>query len=234
MEFDSINENLCLEYDLFLASIKNEYLNYVAPGKTVTVAEIAQMKKNHQKAIESFLGRFDAVTLAQLLAKAENLPKSDLDTLTGIVTATRNDVSIMLSRNVAVVAKMLRESTGMLAASLGDDSSAVGKLISKRLSEVKFEMTDSANRKWDSAKLFAFYTRNMFYSLMINSDIMQAKREGHDLMEVYYDDVTHKNYGVVFSITGETPNVPTLKSLERSVFHYNAKAEVRPYVYPEE
>lgn len=231
MKFDHLNSVLKTEYELFLSRLKGAYLGFVAPGKTVDVSTVAEMKREGVEASARFIERLNVIAAEFVSSEGENLSQRDLDALSGIVSNTSTRVEVMLAHNVATVVKLLRESTGILASALNDDHGPVGQLISKRLSEVKFKALDDAGRNWDSEKLFAFYSRNMFYGVMINAEVLQAKASGVDLMEVYYEDPTHKNNGIIFSITGDTDGYPKLDELQTSVFHFNAKAEIKPYVF---
>lgn len=232
MRFDQTKELMQSEYDLFLTSLKNSYLNFVAPGKTVDVNTITQLKADAAKASASFVARFSALAGDFVAVEGENLSESDTETLQGMVDSVVQKVAIIVAHNGATVVKALRESSGLLASSVKDDYGTIGKLIGKRIGEVKFQALDEANRKWDASKLFGFYARNMLYAVQTSASILAAKESGFDLMEIYYDgNPDHKNAGVIFSITGETVGYPKLEDIEKEIFHFNAKAEIRPYVF---
>lgn len=223
MNYELVLNRSLSNYELLLHAYTGVYLRMIQPGSEVTPLAVRQLREQATGMARAFGEQLKA----DIAEFKESLGYSG----TEYDAKFEPQLAALLEANVGVIVRALRESKSDLSKMMGGAHGAMGQLVQKRIQNPEFKSKDSAGRTWQAAKLFAFLLRNWLYGMEIKATLDGITDKGGDLARVVYSNPEHKNNGLVFSISGATAGYPSLASIEASVFHYNATAEVEG-VYP--
>lgn len=114
-------------------------------------------------------------------------------------------------------------------------SAAVGKasaLIASRFkyTPVKpmFTRRDRSGRDWTPMTHIRTLIRAALVNTYVDAYLFTLLANGTAKARVVYDDAEHDNHGLVFSIDGADPALPTLEDIRAKVFHPNSTARLEP------
>lgn len=95
-----------------------------------------------------------------------------------------------------------------------------------RVTQLKFQYTDRANRRWASPQFIAVAAREFLVAADIDL-ALRAIRPTSDLARLVYPEADHEHHGLVFSISGASTVHPSFAELvERGLFHPNTFVSV--------
>lgn len=217
-------EMLTKEYELYMMALFSRYSAKTQAGSQITAQVVVDLRNELTDVTKLF-----TVLLQQNLKSFFE----ELDTQPGQYADQFNPMlESIIAQNISGYMNALRRSRGEMASMMKGAHGAIGELLQHNIQHPEIKILDSNNRKWQSDKLFAFVIRNYMYFVESASVINGLRAEGIDLARLVYDNPAHKNNGLVFSISGENKDYPSLEEINASVFHYNASARVEG-VYPE-
>lgn len=94
------------------------------------------------------------------------------------------------------------------------------------MTNIRFTRVDRGGRRWVSG----VYSENLVRGYLLNAYIVAYLHamtlKGQDVAMVTNVDENHRHYGLRFSITGTTPNLPTFEQIRSEVWHPNSNALV--------
>lgn len=219
----SIND----QFELFLLALNGEYLRLTQPGvdRLQAVNELRRFIHRQGQALRARISDEVNAYVGELGLSENEARRASVGALvlglradvSQIITAVTNQALLALRAGRADLGKMFNRSL----------HGAVGELVLKKATKLDFKAPDSAGRVWDAGRLMNFTVREAIYRLTL---MKQLDELPGDVGEVFNPD--HPEDGMLFSKTGVTLGLPTYADIEKSVFHYNSTAEVRPYAAP--
>lgn len=221
MDFNIFAAELTGAYELFSAALVGRYLsvlsaagspapaNYVRQFSGMARDLVTQFAITADTRINQYVANIDSG--ADVSARARHLKRS---------------LSAISVKNASDLMRQLRAGSNNLKSLLADATGATGMLLQRRLASPQLKSVDSAGRLWDSTKLVRFMVRDFAYQCQIDAQAANLAVMS-DLAQVVYPDDAHAGYGLVVSLTGATPDKPTLASIRTTVFHPNSSATLR-------
>lgn len=226
MRYEQVLAQIVGNYDILLKALLGRYLQATMPGSVVTPLALKELKKDNIATVQTFSRGLSADVQTFINSLTEGLDEASTATVNSFRERYEPQIVALLYDNVSTLIQAMRESKGDMAKMMNGAHGALGQVVLNRIQNPQFKARDDAGRNWDAEKLFKFLMRNWLYSAEVRADIEEILAAGEDLAMISYDDPAHKNYGLVFSISGNTPGYPSLASIQASVFHFNATAEV--------
>lgn len=227
MNIGNFASSVTEEHELFLTALNGRYLQALTPGKAITPRDLIDLERGVIKLMEGLYARVSDKT-AELVTSLD-LPdeKTVTASVARLVKAFEVDFAAVLLKNVVTVTMTARRGKddfgNMFTQSLGK---ALGSLMLRKAQKLDFKVPDSAGRKWDASRYMSFITREFVYRMKLAKQVSELVG---DFAEVFYPD--HDSDGIVFSVRGHHPGMPTYAELLPTVFHPNSKAEVRPHAF---
>ena len=233
MDFGDILNRISADYSLFLYALTGRYLTAITPGAEVSPKSVIGLQDDGYTFARTFL---DGVkrTLSDYFAPAlSGMSLEGQGAIRDHQGRFLNDLYRVTVANVTTVSKQLKLGRGEYAKAIKEPRGVIADLVQKRMENPNYKIQDSAKRQWDAKKYVWFTTRDFLYQSLIEIQLMKIRDAGGDLAQVVYDDPSHANNGLVFSITGATEGYPNLTQIQAKVFHPNATAKVQAYVSPQ-
>lgn len=225
MNIGNFASSVTEEHELFLRALNGRYLQALTPGRAPSPRDIIDLSAAVNKMREALRARVNDEADELVKALREGVEKPADEAMGRLLGDFKTSFAQITARNVAdvvAVARKGRDDLGkMFNRSLGG---GMGELMLKRAQKIDFKVPDSAGRKWDATRYMSFVTREFVYRLKLTKQV--AGLVG-DFGEVFYPD--HDSDGMVFSVRGQHPGMPTYAELVTTVFHPNSKAEIVPH-----
>lgn len=215
------------EHELFLQALNGRYLQMLSPGKAPSPIDIIDLNTDIRKTRDALRARVSdkADELVSSLGIAAETPSEEV--VLRLLSEFKRSFALVTLKNVADVVdagRKGRDDLGrMFNRSMG---AAMGELVMRKAQKIDFKVPDSAGRKWDATRYMSFIAREFVYRLKLAKQVSELLG---DFAEVFYPD--HDSDGMVFSVRGDHPGMPTYTELLPTVFHPNSKAEVRPHAF---
>jgi len=217
MIYDDFAMRVRGDYELFLMALRGEYLSLVMPGVEVTPRTVMDFHTRAKKQREAFMQT--AKERATTFLQEHKSARSDMlydDFMSNVYRATVQNMSYLVGRLKGSEVNPLRM----------EAHSAMGLLLQKQMTQPEFEIKTHTGRKYKAQHYLKAEARHFAYNVWLEGELAKIA-ESSDLAEVHYANSQHPNNGLVFSITGNAPDYPSLDSLRDSIFHFNAQAMVR-------
>ena len=221
MIYDDFAEALRREYEVFLFALTGRYLSYTSAGVQASPMLAHQMK--------SAGAGLQAMFLEHASTKIDNL-------IGEYPSAYANERAVAFKRELTRVTDTNIDSlvdrikgAAMNPTAVGEVHGAMGLLLQQKMANPEFRVPTKSGRSYEAKSLMYAQARDFGYRVWIDETLETIGATG-DLAEVLYSDPNHAGNGMVFSISGKTPDYPSFAGIEDEVFHYNAQAMIVPHV----
>ena len=221
MIYDDFASTLQREYELFLFALTGRYLALTSAGVDASPHTILAVRKSALVLQGMFLEHANS----KVREFVQNYPSARSDER---VVAFLREISRMSDANIVSLTDRLR-GAALNPQKQDDMHGAMGLLLQRQMATPTFKVETKSGRSYEAVGLMGTEARDFAYRTWIDNKLEWIAQTS-DLAQVQYADPTHAGNGMVFSIGGETPNVPTFAQIEDEVFHYNAQAMVVPDV----
>lgn len=94
--------------------------------------------------------------------------------------------------------------------------------------KASFVKKDRSSKTWTSAVYVRTVIRSAMLSTYADAYLFALSANGFKLARVVYETPDHKNNGIVFSIDGSSPDVPSYEDIRPTILHPNATAQFEP------
>lgn len=222
MIYDDFGAQMKKEYDVFLFALAGRYLSAMAPGAEVTPKMVNDLKADVADLRDTYLSSASK-SITAYVAELENGDSTEQS------VTLMNELAMVTSQNISTLIGRMKGVHQDALKSVKNAHGGIGLLLQKKLATPEFSVETSSGRKYKAADYVRGMTRDFAYRLWLSARMEQISWTT-DLATVSYDDPSHANYGLVFSISGDSTEYPSFASLERSIFHFNASAKVEMYV----
>lgn len=203
--------------DLHVAQVRDLLIRTFvlkATSKTELLQELSQMTKDRELAIRDIAsGAFSdyVCPVASSPESGEHL----LEFHQAFISRAKSVLSLVQSQAIATCSK-IRLSQGLLGASPYKIAAAFAPKVN-----------DRAGRAWNPSKFVSLELRHAVVLARTECRLIDISRiEGRDVAVVTHPENQDLN-GLAFSITGQTPDLPTYEDIKSKVFHPNSRAGVQ-------
>lgn len=218
MIFDSFASRIAVRYEMFLLAIAGRYQQSASAGVKVSPQSLRSLRNDLTIMMKSYLVqvRDDAEFY---LDSVNHLSISESK---NAVDGYIKQVALLVSSNITTLtAKAV--GADRLGSTLKGEGGAMGMLLQKRAAVVSFSGRDSSGRNWKANALMKLQAREFAYRLAIRNQAAGIGRT-NDLAKIVYPDPTHKNNGMIVSLSGNDAEHLSLQSVMSEIFHPNSTA----------
>jgi hypothetical protein len=224
MQYEDFAIRLKAEYELFLFALSGRYLSLMAPGADVSPMSINQFEQSARELRATFLQSANR-------AIVEQVSNVSVDEVTALAQGFGEEMARVSAENIGTLVTRMKGVKVNALDAVNNAHGAMGLLLQQKLATPEFNVTSASGRTFKAAPFVKAQARHFAYRTWLYQQMVGFSWEG-DLAQVIYDDPTHDNDGLVFSMSGATPGYPSFDDLIDTVFHYNAKAKIGPHVSP--
>ena len=224
MQYEGFAIRLKSEYELFLFALSGRYLSVMTPGVSVSPMLINQFEQSSGELRDTFLKTANRTV-------ADYLGVTDLDTVKALSLGFADELARATRQNIDSLVNRMKGAKNSELDAVGEVHGAMGLLLQRKLATPEFNVVSESGRTFKAVPFVKSQARQFAYQSWLQIQMMGFSWEG-DLAQVIYDDEGHKNNGLVFSMSGATKGYPSFDDIAETIFHYNAKAKIGPYVSP--
>lgn len=132
---------------------------------------------------------------------------------------------MQLRRSLKSVADKIRAESKDILRRAANEKHTSGK-VSFAKPQVNSVIADSMGRKWSGLSFMETMFKKYAIDAYVNAYATLTTEQGHDTIEVVYEDYTHRNHGLKLSVTGKR-GLPALFEKRKDVFHPNTQANLK-------
>lgn len=162
------------------------------------------------------------------------LSAAQAENVSGIITEARNALvgQLMQSsqRDIEVATHALRQFSLQVESMMNAKKIPyVAAVINTRLMldpGLRFLQLDRGGKNWDSSTFAKTAVRGFLVRTYVETYLYQLASRGIETAKVVYEDPTHKNAGLLFSVADAAGTLPTYESIKNEVWHPNSRALV--------
>lgn len=229
MDFEALTRAVLALYDAYLYGVTGVYFSMQTPGAQVSPRLLTEFETVTNRLKKTFVAQTRSEIDAFLSAPSMSPDHEPLKDARRAAEGLLDDIERIASANQRSLVDRLKGKTQQFASILKTATGGVGLLLQRKLEKPEFKVADASGRLWKAQALMRTMVRDFGYQTDIEFELAQM---GGDLAMVRYPDPSHKNNGLVFSISGKTDGYPSFASIRSSIFHPNATAKVVSYVSP--
>lgn len=211
--------------DLHVAQVRDLLMQTFvlgAPNQKGMLQSLAMMTKDREAAIRDIAsGAF-----SDYVCPIASVPESGDHLLDFHQTFVRRASSILSLIQAQAIGTGLKVRLAESLAKAGSGTYLRARSVNV-ISSFSPKVRDNAGRVWSPGRLVALELRHAVVLARVECKLIEISlRELRDVATVTHPE----NYdldGLTFSITGQTPNIPTYDDIKSKVFHPNSRAGVR-------